>query len=196
MKNLEFNITKRDEKVNKVRHDGEIPCILYGQNLDKSISAKITKREMINILNYTDSSILNLNLNGDIKKCVIKELQRDPFGNIIHIDFQCIKKGETIKLKVPVNFIGQGVLESRRLLIEDFISEIPLQGEASEIPQNIEINVSELEYGDQILVKDINIPKSVKADINEELMIAKIGSVNTNEGEKSEKDEDANIYNF
>ncbi len=196
MKNLEFNITKRDEKVNKVRHDGEIPCILYGQNLDKSISAKITKREMINILNYTDSSILNLNLNGDIKKCVIKELQRDPFGNIIHIDFQCIKKGETIKLKVPVNFIGQGGLESRRLLIEDFISEIPLQGEASEIPQNIEINVSELEYGDQILVKDINIPKSVKADINEELMIAKIGSVNTNEGEKSEKDEDANIYNF
>ncbi|SCI30071.1 MULTISPECIES: 50S ribosomal protein L25 [unclassified Romboutsia] len=196
MKNLEFNITKRDEKVNKVRHDGEIPCILYGQNLDKSISAKITKREMINILNYTDSSILNLNLNGDIKKCVIKELQRDPFGNIIHIDFQCIKKGETIKLKVPVNFIGQEGLESRRLLIEDFISEIPLQGEASEIPQNIEINVSELEYGDQILVKDINIPKSVKADINEELMIAKIGSVNTNEGEKSEKDEDANIYNF
>lgn len=141
MKNLEFNITKRDEKVNKVRHDGEIPCILYGQNLDKSISAKITKREMINILNYTDSSILNLNLNGDIKKCVIKELQRDPFGNIIHIDFQCIKKGETIKLKVPVNFIGQEGLESRRLLIEDFISEIPLQGEASEIPQNIEINL-------------------------------------------------------
>lgn len=196
MKNLEFNITKRDFKVNKVRHNGEVPCVLYGQNLDKSISAKITKRELINILNYTESSILKLNLDGDVKNCVLKELQRDPFGNIIHIDFQCIQKGESIKLKVPVNFIGQEGLESKHLLIEDFISEIPLQGEPSEIPQNIEINVSNLEYGDQILIKDIDLPKGIKVDINEDLMIAKVGSVNTKKDDNEEKENDKNIYNF
>ena len=112
MDNLVFNICERSEKGSKVRKNGEIPCIVYGDNHHKSLAAKMTKKEMIRLLRYPKSSIVSLKLNGSLKKCIVKEMQQDPFGKIIHIDFQSINKGDIVKLKIPVNFVGQEVLAS------------------------------------------------------------------------------------
>ncbi|QJA08719.1 50S ribosomal protein L25 [Romboutsia sp. CE17] len=176
MRSLVFSITDRNEKGYKVRKGGEIPCILYGQSLEVPIKAKITKRELINLLKSDGSSVILLNLNGINTPCVLKELQRDALGDIVHIDFQCVNKYEPIKLRTPINFIGQESLESKRLVVEVFVSDIQLQGLASDIPPIIEIDVSKLNYGDQITSRDIAIPVGVKIDFNEETIIAKVGA--------------------
>ena len=186
MDNLVFNICERSEKGSKVRKNGEIPCIVYGDNHHKSLAAKMTKKEMIRLLRYPKSSIVSLKLNGSLKKCIVKEMQQDPFGKIIHIDFQSINKGDIVKLKIPVNFVGQEVLVSKNLLLESFITDVELQGEADKFPENLLVDVSNLEEGNQIFIRDLAIPSEMVLESNRDLAMAKI-SYNSNNKESDEE---------
>ena len=186
MDNLVFNICERSEKGSKVRKNGEIPCIVYGDNHHKSLAAKMTKKEMIILLRYPKSSIVSLKLNGSLKKCIVKEMQQDPFGKIIHIDFQSINKGDIVKLKIPVNFVGQEVLASKNLLLESFITDVELQGEADKFPENLLVDVSNLEEGNQIFIRDLAIPSEMVLESNRDLAMAKI-SYNSNNKESDEE---------
>lgn len=186
MDNLVFNICERSEKGSKVRKNGEIPCIVYGDNHHKSLAAKMTKKEIIRLLRYPKSSIVSLKLNGSLKKCIVKEMQQDPFGKIIHIDFQSINKGDIVKLKIPVNFVGQEVLASKNLLLESFITDVELQGEADKFPENLLVDVSNLEEGNQIFIRDLAIPSEMVLESNRDLAMAKI-SYNFNNKESDEE---------
>lgn len=188
MDNLVFNICERSEKGNKLRRNGEIPCIIYGNDRNKSLAVKMTKKEMIRLLKYPKSSIVSLRLNGVLKKCIVKEMQQDAFGKIIHIDFQSISKGELVKLKIPVIFYGQEALEAKGLLLESFVNEVELQGEVGKFPDNISIDVSKLEEGNQILVRDLPISKDMVIEGNVDLAVAKI-SYRTNNVSEDESEE-------
>ena len=174
MQNLVFDISERNEKGKKVRTKGEVPCVIYGESLDKSISCKIPRKEMLKLLSSPKNSVLSLNLDGTIEKCVLKEVQRDTFGEIIHLDFQYVRKGDTIKLKVPVSYTGQGFLESKGLLLESIVSEVQLQGHPEEIPENIKVDVSGLNYGDEIFAKDFSIPAVLKSDVSDDTLVARV----------------------
>ena len=174
MQNLVFDISERTEKGKKVRTKGEVPCVIYGESLDKSISCKIPSKEMLKLLSSPKNSVLSLNLDGTIEKCVLKEVQRDTFGEIIHLDFQYVRKGDTIKLKVPVSYTGQGFLESKGLLLESIVSEVQLQGHPEEIPENIKVDVSGLNYGDEIFAKDFSIPAVLKSDVSDDTLVARV----------------------
>ncbi|MBS4955459.1 50S ribosomal protein L25 [Clostridium sp.] len=186
MDNLVFNICERYEKGSKLRRNGEIPCIIYGNDRNKSLAVKMTKKEMIRLLKYPKSSIVSLKLNGILKKCIVKETQQDAFGKIIHIDFQSINKGDVVKLKIPINFVGQEVLGSKGLLLESFITDVELQGEADKFPDSLTVDLSNLEEGSQILVKDLSIPSEIVLESNPDLVVAKISY---NSGNKDRNEE-------
>ena len=185
MQNAVFNITERTEKGKKVRMKGEVPAIMYGQSLEKPIPCQITKRELI-----SDSSVLSLKLNDKVENCVLKEVQRDAFGNIVHLDFQYVKKGDSVKLKVPVRFAGTESLDARRLLLDDIVTEVQLQGNPSEMPEHIEVNVEGLEHGAQILAKDLVIPETLKMDLDPETVVARIGSLKSEVAIDEDEDEE------
>ena len=174
MESIVFNVSERNEKGKKVRMHGEVPAVLYGSHLDNTVSIKITRKDMYKLLTLAKSSILSLKLNGPIENCVVKELQKDSFGKVIHIDFQDIKKDEKIKMKIPVVFDGQSTLEGRQLLLEVLISEVELYGEADKLPENIKCNVGELNIGDKIFIKDLVIPEGMRLDVDENAIVATI----------------------
>lgn len=174
MESIVLNVSERNEKGKKVRMHGEVPAVLYGSHLDNTVSIKITRKDMYKLLTLAKSSILSLKLNGHIENCVVKELQKDSFGKVIHIDFQDIKKDEKIKMKIPVVFDGQSTLEGRQLLLEVLISEVELYGEADKLPENIKCNVGELNIGDKIFIKDLVIPEGMRLDVDENAIVATI----------------------
>ena len=186
MDNLVFNVSERTEKGKKARMNGQIPCIIYGKELKESLLGEITKRELIRLLSCPKSSVISLKLNGAYKKCIVKEMQQDPFGKVIHIDFQSINKGDIVKLKIPVNFVGQEVLASKNLLLESFITDVELQGEADKFPENLLVDVSNLEEGNQIFIRDLAIPSEMVLESNRDLAMAKI-SYNSNDKESDEE---------
>ena len=189
MESIVFNVSERNEKGKKVRMHGEVPAVLYGSHLDNTVSIKITRKDMYKLLTLAKSSILSLKLNGHIENCVVKELQKDSFGKVIHIDFQDIKKDEKIKLKIPVVFDGQSTLEGRQLLLEVLISEVELYGEADKLPENIKCNVGELNIGDKIFIKDLVIPEGMRLDVDENAIVATIAdnsAVDTDEDQSED----------
>ena len=189
MESIVLNVSERNEKGKKVRMHGEVPAVLYGSHLDNTVSIKITRKDMYKLLTLAKSSILSLKLNGHIENCVVKELQKDSFGKVIHIDFQDIKKDEKIKMKIPVVFDGQSTLEGRQLLLEVLISEVELYGEADKLPENIKCNVGELNIGDKIFIKDLVIHEGMRLDVDENAIVATIAdnsAVDTDEDQSED----------
>lgn len=176
MQSAVFDIAERTEKGKKVRMKGDVPGIIYGQSLDKPIPCQISKRELIDLLS-SDSSVLSLKLNDKVEHCVLKDVQRDVFGNIVHLDFQYVKKGDTIKLRVPIKFAGIESLDSRKLLLDDIVTEVQLQGHPDEMPEHIDVDVTGLEHGAKIFAKDLVIPQTLKMDLEPETVVARISSL-------------------
>lgn len=155
MESVAFDISERNEKGKKVRSKGDIPCVLYGEALEKSIPVKMLRRDVDKLLSYPKSSVFSLKLNGKTENCVVKELQKNSFGKVIHIDFQYVENNEVIKLKIPVIYEGQEMLKCKRLLVETFLSEVELHGEVNKFPKNIELNLENLSYGDKVDRKSV-----------------------------------------
>ena len=160
MSNLTFNVSERlsNEKAKVIREVGQVPCVIYGTSLEEAISVKITKKELLKLISSnTSSSLIPLSLNGKTKTCVVKELQKDPYGKVIHVDFQSVNKNEVLKLKIPVTFLGEETLDIKKLILETFSPELEVQGVASHMPETLEFNVETMNFEDKVLAKDIKI---------------------------------------
>lgn len=183
MESLVFDVKERTEKGKKVRAEGEVPAVIYGAALENPIPCQMTKKEMMKLLSQ-DSSVVSLNVNGKAESCVLKDVQRDVFGEIIHLDFQQVNKGDSVKLRVPIKFVGVGSLDSRKLLLDEVITEVQLQGHPDEMPEHIEVDVTGLNYGDHVYGKDLSIPENIKADIKADDVVARIGSLVSGEDDE------------
>ncbi|MEI3336542.1 MAG: 50S ribosomal protein L25 [Clostridium sp.] len=193
MSELAFKVEEKlvNEKAKSIRKKGQTPGVIYGEFLDNPISIKIANTQLPKILKtHLTSSVVPLEVNNDVKNCVIKDIQKDVYGKIIHVDFQYVKANEVIKLKVPVTFEGQGALETNRLVLETFASEIEVQGAVEKLPEKIEIDVSNKKFEDKILAKDITLPEGVHLVTAEDTLLALVaGTEGEPEEEETETDE-------
>lgn len=164
MSNLSFTVYPRSIESNQkqLRKSGYIPGIIYGEFLDNPISIQMSNSQLKNLLRKNNSgSIIEVNLDNNKYNCVVKEIQRNSMLEILHVDFQYAKTNEVIKMRIPIAFIGQESLESKRLLLETYNSYIDLRGSVQDIPEYIEVNVSNMNYNDKIYIEDIRIPEGV-----------------------------------
>lgn len=164
MSNKVFNVYERDVKANKnqLRKSGQIPGIIYGEFLDKSIPVSMKDSDLRRMLSVNNSgSIIEFNLDGKSLNCVVKEVQRNNLNEFIHIDLQYTKPNEVIKLKIPVRYVGQENLVPRRLVLETTNNFIEFQGSVEKIPEYIEINAGSMQMNDKVFIEDIHIPEGV-----------------------------------
>ena len=164
MSNLTFKLYKRNikENQNKLRKTGQIPGVIYGEFLEENILVKMCNAELRRILKKNSSgSIIEVSLEDKNINCVVKEIQKNEVHEIIHVDFQYIKPNEVIKMRIPIKFIGQDTLESKRLTLETYNLYIDLQGNVEKIPETIEIDASNMNLDDKVFIKDISIPNEI-----------------------------------
>lgn len=179
MSNLAFKVYDRNvkENQNKIRKTGQIPGIIYGEFLDKNIPVKMGNAELRRILSTNSSgSIIKVSLEDRVLNCVVKEVQKNERHEIIHVDFQYIKPNEVIKMRIPIKFIGQDLLESKRLTLETHNLYIDLQGNVEKIPESIELDASSMQLDDKIFIKDIIIPKEISILSEPETLLAVVSS--------------------
>ena len=192
MSELAFKVEEKlaNEKAKAIRRNGQTPGVIYGEFLDNPISIKIANTQLPKILKtHLTSSVVPLEVNNDVKNCVIKDIQKDMYGKIIHVDFQYVKANEVIKLKVPVTFEGQTALETNRLVLETFASEIEVQGVVEKLPEKIDIDVSDKKFEDKILAKDVTLPEGVHLVTAEDTLLAVVAGTETEEESEEEAEE-------
>ncbi|MFA5145551.1 MAG: 50S ribosomal protein L25 [Candidatus Omnitrophota bacterium] len=157
------------DKVKALRVKGFIPAIVYTQGKEP-LPVKVSHGELLRLVHQyrIEGVLINLKINDgkkhDSRSCLIKEIQHDPIhGDIIHVDFNEISLTKSIKVNVPVVAIGEpmGVKQEGGSL-EHILWEIEVECLPTNIPKEIQVDVSPLKISDAVCVKDLKVPSDVK----------------------------------
>jgi len=173
MEEIFLEIQAREElgksKVKGLREKGFIPAVIYAEG-KKSQAIKVSHKELLQLIHQhrLESAVVNLRPKDEKKTkampCLIKELQYDPVkGDVMHVDFNEISLTEIIKVNVPVVVKGEPVgVKQEGGSLEHILWEIEIECLPTEIPEDIEVDVSALKIGDNIHIKDITFPAGIK----------------------------------
>ena len=198
MKQVILNAIKREktgkEICKKLRKQGLIPAIVYGPHFQPlPIAVKSSELESALIKHKGETILFNLQLaNGEPSKiqAILKDYQTHPVTDkIIHIDFLAIHEKETITIDVPLEFIGKPVGISKGGILEILLHELTIECLPSEVPDKITVDISNLDIGDVLHVKDIKVPKGIKVVDNPEETVATILTEAKEEVEEEETSE-------
>ena len=162
MKEIAINGQKREltgKKASKeLRKEGLVPCNLYGEKkgengLPEAMSFTASFAELRKAVYTPHVFVVNLNIDGKEHKAIIKELQFHPTTDaLLHADFFEINEKKDITVGIPVNLTGhaQGVKDGGRLNLS--IRKIDVTAPYKNIPEKLDIDVSDLQLGKAIKV--------------------------------------------
>jgi len=154
---------KRSTK--KVRKEGNLPAVLYGQK--DVLSLAVNPKELMKLIKQKGQNVvIDLAIAGDSspsRKVMLKEWQRHPLRELwVHADFYELDMSEAIRIQVPVILEGISPGEKKGGVLNHAIRNIDLACLPADIPENIKVSISELEIGDAIHVSDLNLPEKLK----------------------------------
>ncbi len=173
MEELMLDAQLRDEvgrgKVKSLRDSGFVPAVIYSGGKE-ALSLKLSHRQLVQLVHQhrIEGVIINISIKDDKKQksrpCIIKEIQYHPVhGEITHVDFNQISLTEEIKVNIPVVAKGEPVgVKMEGGSLEHILWELEVSCLPTNIPKDIEIDISSLKLGESIHVKDIVPPKGVK----------------------------------
>ena len=158
---------KRDETgkgvARRLRADGRVPGVLYGQGVEP-VALSVDAREMFHILHGAAgaNALVDLVVDGSEHLVLAREIQRDYIHNsLIHIDFLAVSRTQMITVNVPVVETGEAAGVKEGGVVEHHLREVAVECFPQDVPDQIEIDISELELGDMVHVSDLVAPKGV-----------------------------------
>ena len=190
--NADLRVRTGTNKTREIRReDSMVPAIIYG-NEEESKNIKLKLNELTkaseNELFYTQ--VLKILLEGNEEKVVLKELQREPVkGKFLHADFQRVSRKTKLKVIVPFRFNGEEDCEGVKTdggVLAKAISEIEIACLAGNIPEAIEIDITNLMLNEAIRLSDINLPEGAEIPGFDEENDQMIVSVNPPRAEEEE----------
>ena len=165
MKEISVNGQKREtvgKKASKLlRKEGLVPCNLYGEKVvdGKTVAEAfaIPARDLRKVVYTPHIYVVNLNIDGTPHKAIMKELQFHPVTDaLLHIDFYEINETKDITIGIPVklNGLAQGVREGGKINLS--IRKINVKAPYQQIPEQLDIDVTNLQLGKSIKVGELS----------------------------------------
>jgi len=155
-------------KVKDLRDAGFIPAVVYSGGKD-STPVKVSRSTLIKLIHHhrIEGVVISLKIKDDKKKsrpCLIKEIQYEPVhGDIVHVDFNEISLTKAIKVNVPVTAKGEAVgVKQEGGSLEHVLWEVEVECLPTNIPKEIEVDITNLKLGEGVHVRDIVLPSGVK----------------------------------
>lgn len=153
--------TKNDAR--RVRREGKIPAVVYGAGKE-AMPVSVDPRQVSRILHSETghNSVFDLALDGERTKAMIVDWQYEPIkGSLLHIDLKRIAMDQKLRVNIPIELVGEpaGVKQQGGIL-EQIAREVEVECLPGDIPNQIELNVSELVFGTVLRISDL--PKNDK----------------------------------
>jgi large subunit ribosomal protein L25 len=150
----------------RLRHANKVPAILYGEGKEPvslTLAANKVWRAQQEEAFY--SHVLTLNIGGEKVECLIKDMQRHPFKNVVmHMDFMRVDATHAVHTNVPVHFINEEAAAKKGGTIAHHINEIAVTCLPGDLPEFIEVDVADIEVGQTLHLSDVKLPKGVTSD--------------------------------
>jgi large subunit ribosomal protein L25 len=156
----------------RIRRDAKVPGVLYGHGSDP-LHLTLPGHDLLLALR-TPNVLISLDIDGKTSELAIpKSVQRDPIkGFLEHVDLLIVKKGEKVNVEIPV--LTEGELAAGGNLLEHVLNALPVEAEATHIPESVSVSVEGLEAGASVLAKDIALPKGVSLAVEEDAVVLQV----------------------
>ena len=179
----------------ELRRTGHVPAILYGRNTEP-VMLSVNTKELEQILSKGSFGqfILNLVIQNGKKMTIaamIKELQTHPVsGNLIHVDFYEVDMNRKIKVMVPVVTTGKSVGVEEGGLLNIVRRELEVLCLPGDIPEAVEIDITELTIGDSVHIEDIELGDNIEVPADVNFTVVTVLSPKVEEEEVPEEEEE------
>lgn len=180
---LETKVREEDEigKNNFLRRQGFVPCVVYGEG-QKTLSLKIERSHLVKFMHAHhggENLIITLKIashgKGAIedKPVIIKEIQTHPVsGDLLHIDFNEVSLTKRLVVEVPIVSKGEAVgVKQDGGTLEHILWEVEVECLPTQIPEKIEVDVTNMRIGETIHVKDLVIPEGIVVKHDREAIV-------------------------
>jgi len=170
----------------QLRRVGKIPAILYG-GAEPPVPIAVEKGRVLEIFRkYGHTSIFSLALNGRTVPVIIKDWQLDPItGALLHVDFLRVDLTRPMRVKVPIELVGDAVGVRHGGILDFATHEVEIECVPTEIPARLQVDVSGLEIGDHIAVKDLSLGDRLRVlDDPERVIVSVLAPRVAEEGEE------------
>lgn len=192
MSSIKLTLEAREEKgknqVDKLRQVGVVPGVIYSKgNESKSVSA--VEKDLMKIYSQAGTSnIVEASLGSDTQMVLFKDVQRHPFKNhILHFDLYLVDMTEKIRVTIPVVLENRDAIRVQPSNLLQILDEIEIECFPADLPSEASINVQDMQIGDVIEVKDLDVSKNDKIEVLTELS----DTVATLQEPKEESEEEA-----
>jgi large subunit ribosomal protein L25 len=153
----------------RTRRAGKVPAVLYGHGQEpRHLSLPV--REITNALRHDANALLELSLDGgQAELALAKDVQRDPLKQTIdHIDLISVRRGEKVSVDVTINLVGES---SSDVLVQLESSTVSVEAEATNIPTEVQVDVTDLQVGTTVTAADLQLPENVTLSVDPESAI-------------------------
>ena len=147
---------------------GEVPAIVYGGKKDPA-QIKLIQKDVAKSLENEAfySHIIALEIDGKSEDVILKDLQRHPAKNfIMHMDFLRVSKNTKLQTKVPLHFINEDNCVGVKLgggIIGRSMTELDIMCLPKDLPEYLEVDMTDVELGQTLHISDIKLPKGVES---------------------------------
>ncbi|GAB1336078.1 50S ribosomal protein L25/general stress protein Ctc [Streptomyces sp. E-15] len=175
----------------RIRRENKVPVVLYGHGTEP-VHLTLPGHELLLALR-TPNVLISLDIDGKTNELAIpKSVQRDPLkGFLEHVDLLLVKRGEKVTVEIPVH--TEGELAPGGNLLEHVLAALPVEAEATHIPEAVTVSVEGLEAGASIHAKDIALPNGVSLAVDADAVVIQVlqAQAEETEGETAEGAETA-----
>lgn len=157
----------------RLRRAGKLPAILYGHKIEPvtlTLDCHAVEMQLAH-----GAHLINLKMEGNEQPCLIKDVQYDHLGSkLVHVDLARVNLSERVKVHVPIELRGhaKGVHEGG-VLMQELVS-VEIECMVSAIPDNIRVDVADMELDQVMHVKDLVLPEGITAESDPEAVVAMI----------------------
>ncbi len=193
MEVVTINGAKRDETgkaANKIaRSEGRIPAVLYGGS--DNVSLSVTYNDIRNLIYTPDFKMAEVDVDGAKRKCIVKDIQFHPVTeSIVHIDFMELSDDRPVKIEVPVRFSGVSPgVKGGGILVQQ-LRRIEIKALPSDLVNEVNIDISELELGYSVKVRDIDSLENIEVINDPAISVASVEVPRALKSIESETDEE------
>ena len=171
-----MQLEKRSEKGKNIRKDGLLPGVIYGKEMaptNVKVSDKAFKKAL---KEFGKNMVFDVDLDGKKHKVYFKDYQVNPIkhGEVWSFDLQKVSANDTMTTDIAVNIIGREKFEGKSLLVQQILNSIHCEYPVGEGVSHFDLDVSALEQGDAIYVKDIEVPKNFKVLSDLDAMVVNV----------------------
>ena len=158
--------------VRKLKASGSVPAVMYGSK-DKPETLQVSRRDINALLSHAagENILVELEIAGKSRLALVQEVQHAPLGGaVLHIDFHAVSQDEVIEADVPLEPVGMANgVKNMGGLLEQSLRSLAIECLPRDLPDVIRVDVSALNIGDAIHVREIQLPDGVSTRIQPDL---------------------------